>query len=217
MTNASAGQPNYPGNSNKSREAAAKPAAEKKEKPQLEKVISGEVVERKKPLGKRIVESFTGDDSKSVGHFVLFDVVLPTTKQLISDVVSQGIERLLFGENAVRTQHRGGYRPNYTGSRPSQQRVNNNEPRAISQRARATHDFNEIVIASRPEAQKVLDDITAAIEQFDVATVSDLYDLVGITGSFQDDKWGWYDLRGARIVRVREGYLLDLPKPEPVE
>lgn len=215
MTTTPAGSPNYPGNSHKAKEAVVKPI-KPKEAPKLEKVITSAIVERKKPLGRRIVESFTGDDSKSVGHFVLFDVVLPTTKQLISDVVSQGIERLLFGENS-RQQTRGGYRPGYNNYSPRPVQRRDEPARAISQKARATHDFNEIVIESRQDAQKVLDDITAAIEQYDVATVSDLYDLVGITGSFQDDKWGWYDLRAARIVRVREGYLLDLPKPEPVE
>lgn len=186
-----------------------------KETPKLEKVIVGDVITRKKRLGTRIKEAFTGDDSRSVGHFILFDVVLPATKQLISDVASQGVERLLFGDNARSTVRRQGYS---SYNRVSTNNARREEPRSISRQARATHDFGEIVLADRPEAQKVLDDLTASVQQYDTATVSDLYDLVGITGSFQDDKWGWYeaDLRSARIVRVREGYLLDLPKPQPM-
>lgn len=208
MTNRDDGL-NYQGNSNK------KKATESKKPERLEKTISGKVVERKKPLGKRIAETFTGDDTRTVGQHILFEVILPAIKQLISDTVSQGIERLLFGESSrhSRTVTRPGYNA-YNRVTPASRR---DEPRSLSSRARATHDFNEIVLESRGEAEKVRDDLTACIDQFDVATVSDLYDLVGITGSFQDDKWGWYDLRDARITRVREGYLLDLPKTQPIE
>lgn len=212
MSNAPAEKPssNY-SNSHKAKETA-------KETPNFEKVIVGEVITRKKPLGTRIKEAFTGDDSRSVGHFILFDVVLPATKQLISDVASQGVERLLFGDNArSSTVRRGGYSNTYNRVSTNNVRIREREePRAISQRARATHEFSEVVLADRPEAQRVLDDLTAAIDQYDTVTVSDLYDLLGITGTFQDDKWGWYELRDARIVRVREGYLLDLPKPQPM-
>ena len=56
-----------------------------------------------------------------------------------------------------------------------------------------------------------LQDIVAS--EFEQATVADLYELAGITSSFTDNKWGWMDLRGANVKRVREGYQLNLPKP----
>lgn len=204
---------NYPGNSNK-KKAEGEAKAESKRK-KLPKSISGDVVYRKKKTRSKIAESFMGDDTRSVGHYILFEVVLPAIKQLISDAASQGVERLLFGDSS-RSNTRVGSRPGYT----SYNRINVNrrdEPRAISQRARASHDFSEIILKSRDEAEKVRDDLTACVDQYDVATVSDLYDLVGISGSFQDDKWGWYDLRDVRIRRVREGYLLELPRTQPIE
>jgi hypothetical protein len=220
MTSAS---PNYPGNSHKAKESAENPkkavakttSGEEREK-KVEQVVTGGTSLRKKSLGKRIAEAFTGDDSKSVGHFILFDVVVPATKQLLSDIATQGVERILFGDNARTIQQRnGGYRSGSSYNRPVQRATSQRQQ--PSQRARATHDFTEVAITDRAEAQQVLDDLTAALDQFDVITVSDFYDAVGVTGSFQDDKWGWYDLRGARIVRVREGYVIDFPKPEPVE
>lgn len=208
MTDAPSGT-NYPSNSKKKKEEV-----EQKREPRVAKTISSEVVERKKPLGKRFMAAFTGDDSRTVGQYVLFEVVLPAAKQLISDVVTQATERFLFGDSGGRRSSR----PGYTAyNRMSSTQNRREEPRVLSQRARATHNFDEIVLPDRRDAERVLEDLIACVDEYDVATVSDLYDLVGITGSFQDDKWGWYDLRDSRVKRVREGYLLDLPRTQPIE
>lgn len=186
----------------------------------IEKVVTGEVVQRKKPLGKRMAETFIGGDAHSVGQYVVMDVLIPAAKDTIADAVSQGIERMLFGE--VRSTSRR------TGAKPSNGHVSYNrysggghpalkreEPK-ISSRARANHDFDEIILATRPEAEAVIDRLFDLISRYEAATVADLYDLLGITGNYTDDKWGWTDLRGAGALRIRNGYLLDLPKPEPL-
>lgn len=81
----------------------------------------------------------------------------------------------------------------------------------MSRQARAAHDFDEIVLETRGDAEIVIEKLRDTLAQYDVVTVADLYDLVGITGSFTDNKWGWYNLRDARVSPVRGGYLLDLP------
>jgi len=201
---------NLPSNSRKSKAA-------KDEKPKVERITTGAVVERKKSLGSRIAETFTGDDAKSVGGYILFDVILPAAKTMISDAVSQGIERMLFGSD-YRSTSRGGSRQGYVPyNRISTTTRNDNDRpggRNISSRARSVHDFKEIILESRAEATEVLEKLNDLIDQYEQATISDLYDLVGVTGAYTDDKWGWYDLRGAGIQRIPQGYLLNLPKTE---
>lgn len=184
----------------------------------VKKVITGEVVERKKPLSKRIAETFTGEDTKSVGGYILFDVIIPAAKTMISDAVSQGIERLLFGDGySSRRRSSQGYTP-YNRVHGSVQTAGRGDGRpSISQRGRAAHDFKEIVLSTRSEAEEVLDRLSDLIESYDVALVSDLYDLVGITGSFTDDKWGWTSLAGAHVSPVRGGYLLNLPRTQAID
>lgn len=203
---------NYPSNSNKEREQT--PAVPPKK---VEKIIQGEAVQRKRPLGRRLAETFTGDDMRTAGSYVLFEVLAPALKTMISDAVSQGIERMLFGEARPRG---GGIRTNYTSYNRmySQSPTRREEPaRTISHRARAAHDFGEVILNSRGEAEDVLDRLGTLVDQYDVATVADLYELVGITGSFTDAKWGWSDLRGSDIRRVRDGYLLVLPRTMPID
>lgn len=213
---------NYPSNAHKTKESVSKrPKQETPEKPKMEKVADGS--QRKKSLGKKISETFTGDDARSVGEYVLFDVVIPAAKTTISDAVGQGVERMLFGD-VRRPRTSGGGRRNYTSYNRMSSPTTSSPGRAfepdgptLSKRARSTHDFGEVILEDRGKAEIVLDRMGDALDTYGLVTVSDFYDLVGITGSYTDDKWGWFDLRSARVVRDRAGYFVDLPAPSPVD
>lgn len=213
--------PNYGANSHKAKleKGAATPrkvkpvqpeSSDKAERPKVERVTTSAPVERKK---SRFAEAFSGDDIRSVRDYVIFEVFFPAAKNMFSDAVSQGVERLLFGESRPRssTIGRTGYTPYNRAS--SGTSVRRDDTRSLNRQARATHDFREVVIADRLEAEEVIDGLQVLVDQFDAAAVSDFYELVGITGSFTDNKWGWTDLRSAKVRRVRDGYLVDLPRP----
>lgn len=210
----------FPSNSRK-----PTPAVKDKVEPKVvERVISGDVVRRKKSLGKRMGEAFGGVNFKTAFNWVALEVLLPGTKDIVADAVSQGVERMIFGE-ARSTSRRTGMRPgnggrngfvNYTRFSPNTtpRDGRREESNSISRRARANHDFDEIILPTKVEAEEVIDGLFELVSKYDMATVSELYSLVGISGDFTDEKYGWTDLRGAGSSRVRGGYLLDLPKPE---
>lgn len=201
---------NYQSNSMKSKDAPA-------ERREVKQITQGGVTQRKKTIGDKFRETFIGDDAQSVGSYILFDVVIPATKNLINDMVSQGIERLLFGTATPRRSSgsRTGYNTMYKSSGPSSSinRDNRTPERSISSRNRANFDFREIVLESRVEGLEVLNSLTELIEDYGTATVADLYGLVGITSEFTDQQWGWDNLADSQVRYVREGYLLDLPRP----
>lgn len=190
----------------------------------IERVTAGDVVRRKKPLGKRLTENFVGGDAKNVWGYVMFDVLIPAAKDTFADAVSQGVERMIFGEARSSSRRTGGRPGNgsyisynrYSGSNSGPRREEPQRP-ALSRRGRATHDFDEIILQTRVEADEVIDRLFDLVSKYESATVADLYDLVGIQGNYTDDKWGWSDIRGAGVTRVRNGYLLDLPRPEPLD
>ena len=199
----------YPGNTN--RVKYSKPEA----KPKLQPVAKGS--QRKTPLGKKLREAFTGDDAHTVGNYVLMDVVLPAVKNMLSDAISQGAERMLFGESRPRgssVRHPGQISYNRVSTPPRQAAPQAPGP---ARRARGNMDFGEIVLPTRYDAEMVLDRLSDVIENYDVATVADLYELVEITGSFTDVKWGWTSLRDARVRQVREGFILELPQPVAID
>lgn len=222
----------YPSNSQKpkveKKPAATQDGKHEQKKQEVKQITVGTVTRRKKPLGRRVMETFGGGDAQSVGAYILQDVLLPAAKDMVADAVSQGIEKMLFGESRGRRSRsssasysgnsRTPYNSSYNGgNRYAVNPGHRQEPRReMSHRGRAMHNFDEIVLDSRVEATEVLDNLYNLIQQYDVATVADLYNMVGVTGDFTDEKWGWVDLRGAEVRHVRDGYLLDLPRPEHI-
>lgn len=201
---------NYSSNSNVSKvnnDARVKP----------EKVVTGEVVVNKKSLGRKIADTFTIEDNHSVVEHLIFDVVVPTTKALVVDLVTQGLERKFYG-SGVRG-HSGSYlsRGSYTNYTKVAKEARKGITAPITQKDKADHRFDSIEFESRGEAELTIDKLTEQIQNYDVATVSDLYSAIGLTSDFPDEGWGWTDLRGANIRRSGGRYLLNLPKPQPID
>lgn len=74
-----------------------------------------------------------------------------------------------------------------------------------------------VILATRSEAELVLERLGDIIDKFEVASVGDLHDLLGLPQTHVDQKWGWTYVGDASIRQVREGYLLDLPLAAPIE
>lgn len=198
----------FPGNSNSGK------GVEATEK--IEKVIVGTVVTRKKPISRRIRETFMGNDARGVGEYVFSEVLVPAAKDMIVDSFTQFMERMFYNEprSALRSSRFRGspYTPYRQASHDPRRREQ--QSRGPSRRGRALHNFDEFIMATRGEASLVLDALNDRIERFGAATVSDLYDMLGESGSYTDVNYGWTEIMDARITRVDRGYLLDLPSPE---
>lgn len=211
---------NYPSNSKtKKQESNQNDIDERK----IEKVVTGKVKKQKRSFTKKMAETFLEDDTKSVGSYIFYDVLIPAAKAMISDMVGGGIEMLLFGERRSRSTsiRRDGGR-SYTSYGSFYRGASDRDPRDrdrrdISRVSRARHDFDEIVLETRGEAEEVLSHLVDLTIDYGMATVADLYDLVGITSNFTDNKYGWSDLRNASVSRVRGGYLINLPRTQPID
>lgn len=205
----------FPSNSKKSQ--PDKPAAPEKV---VEQVVTGEAASRKKPLGRRLREVFIGGDTKSVVHYVITDVLVPQAKDMLSEAVSSGFERLIYGDS--RPGRRIGNRPpsgpgptNYTryavrGNNPIG-RQDQADPRRPVASVR-TQDIDDILLQTRVEAEHVIDRMYDLLRDYETVSVADLHSLIGWSSSYTDQKWGWTDLQGTDVRRVRDGYILILPK-----
>ena len=192
----------------------------------VQQVTSKPATLRKRPLGRRMAEMFTGDDARSVGGYVMFDIVIPAVKDLVFEIITGGSQRALWGsastrrpqappKSSIRTSVPGG--PSYIDysgqSSPAQQ------GHRMSPAAQAQHNFDEIVVASRGEAEMILTRMCELVELYGVASVSDLYSMAGVTNpSYVDNRWGWKDLGSARVLRIPQGgYVFNFPRPVPIE
>jgi hypothetical protein len=189
----------------------------------IERVTSGEVIRKKKSLRKRFSESIIAGDAKTSTRFVVLDVLIPAMQDMFIEVIQSGVEKWVRGDS--RRPYRGGAtslaHPNPYGqinyTRYSSPARTPSSQRALSRAARSRHDFDGIVLESRAEAEEVIDQLFDVVSRYETATVADLYELVGLAPSHTDNKWGWTDIRGAGVSRSRDGYLLDLPDPIPID
>lgn len=198
----------YASNSAKSKKDGGGPV----ERPEIQQIASATV--KKKSVGSKFKEAFVGDSAESVLQYVIWDVIIPRVKDLLFDTIVGGSERTLFGTSQRASRSRGSSgKTDYRGISSSATRER--ATRDISPRGRANHDFEEILIPDRGEAEQVRDTLLALVDQYDSATVADLYSAVGISTDHTDLKFGWTDLSEARIVPARGGgYILELPRAE---
>lgn len=202
----------YPSNSKRTKEDMSEKV---EKKPEVQKIVTGRVRKQKKGFFKRIGQTMFGDDTRSVGAYVLQDILIPAAKDLIVDTIRGGIEVAVYGERQSRNSRKGYTHYDKVSYRSGDRdRERERDRREVSRSARARHDFDDIVLDSRGEAEDVRIHLLDLCDEYGQATVADFYDLVGVTSSFTDNKYGWTDLRSASVSRVKDGYLINLPRTE---
>ena len=195
----------YKSNSNKSKQ-------EQTNQHKVEKIVTGKVITKKRTGLRKFTDEFISDDAKNIKSYVIKDVIIPALKKVISDIVRDGIDMILYGgtgdsgrrSNVDRISYR-----NYYDSRSSVRR----DERSYG----SVYDYDDIVLATMGEARDVLSRMDELIDTYGMVSVADLYDLVGISGNYTDNKYGWTNLKTARITRVRDGYRIEMPRAMVIE
>lgn len=192
----------------------------------VERIVTNDVVFKKKSIGKRLREIFIGGDSNSVLQYIIMDVLVPQAKDMLADAATQGFERMIFGENRTSSRNRYGSRPsgqnNYTNYNRYATRGNNpigrsgREDRPAHSQMRRT-GIDDILMATRIEADEVLEAMYNLLEKYEMVSIADLHSMVGKSSAHTDHKWGWDDLTGSNVQRTRNGYVLNLPQPQSLD
>lgn len=203
----------YRGNSNASKQN------ETPEREPMQVVANGKKVPQS--AGRRFISEFIADDIHTIKDYILWDVLLPAVKNAISDTVTNGIDMLLFGQTRTRggntvkriTPYSSLYSNNVSGNRVVKynETVQDRRPRSLG-----GYSYQEVVLATRPEAEDVLAQMRLYLDRYGVVSVGDLYGAVGEIPDMIDNKWGWSDLSGACVQRCSDGFILRMPRVESI-
>ena len=203
----------YRGNSNASKQNDIP------EREPMQVVASGKKVPQ--TAGRRFLSEFIADDIHNIKDYILWDVLLPAIKNAISDTVTNGIDMLLFGQTRTRggntvkriTPYSSLYSNNVSGNRVVKynETVQDRRPRSLG-----GYSYQEVVLATRPEAEDVLAQMRLYLDRYGVVSVGDLYGAVGEVPDMIDNKWGWSDLSGACVQRCSDGFILRMPRVESI-
>lgn len=200
----------YGPNSNKYKAEQNKEAASEK---RVQKVVSGPVITKKNEL-RKLTSIFAPGDVRNVGSYIVWDVIVPAIKDALEDVVINGTRMILRGDTGPRDRFNSKDRFGYVDY--SKRSISKPYPSSDS-KPRAIPSYDDIILRDRGEAEYVLDQMRAVLDQYKIVRVADLYDLVGQTAPFTANRYGWTNLSNATVERIREGYLLKLPRAMPID
>lgn len=202
----------YKSNSFKSRENKSVPTEEPRK---VEKIVTGTVkVKKKKGIG-RFFSSFFTEDAPKIKEFILSDVLIPSAKKVITDIVKNGIDMAIYGADA---RDRNSNSPVTKISYRNYSSYSNPSPGFRQPSSRTTYSYDEIIFSNRGEAEKVLSEMDEIVAKYGFVKVADYYDLVGTSGSYTDNNYGWTNLHNAQVCRLYNGeYTIKLPRAIPID
>lgn len=198
----------YKSNSHRSKEGKTEALTDRKK---VEKVVHGRVRTKPKSGVSKITDIFISEDAANVKSYIVMDVLVPAVKKAISDIVRDGIDMILYGESKGRKSSSVSGYVSYRDYSRSDDR-----DRFRDSRSRSSYAHDDIILDSRGEAEEVLTRMDELIDTYGNVSVADLYDLVGKSSEYTDNKYGWTNIRNAEPIRVRDGYMLKLPKALPI-
>lgn len=203
--------PVYTPNSHKYKEQQnASPTEEKK----VTKVVNGPVKTKRNDV-RKLADIFISEDISNVKSYIFMDVLVPAIKKAIYDIVTNGIDMFLYGGSGKSRNNQPGAKVSY---RNYYEQKNNGVYRA-SDNARQSNafDYDDIVFNNRGEAEAALQQMKDIIARYGIVTVNDLYEMTPLSAPYTSQKYGWMDVSNVDIVRVRDGYILKLPRAVPID
>jgi len=206
----------YQGNSDKTKQANP-PIPEKN----LEKVVTGDVVVAPAGIGSKFKRIFFGGDVNTAGQYVLGEVLLPALRNLLVESISKGADRLIYGDSIHRRRGPMNYTPRVQYNNP----IHRQEPRSVAylpdrppidRWAQGRKSFQDVIVATKEDADNVIERLVDVVDMYEVVSVADLYDLLGLPSSHIDNKWGWTHLSNIESRQVREGWKISFPPVEEI-
>lgn len=185
----------YPGNQKRSRKVAT----------------VGKITTKEPGNGKKLLSKIFQGDFKTVGSYLLGDILLPTVKDTLSDILHSTIDILVSGDSYGYSRSRR--------SRRDKDRVSYNKISSSKKRdddkdyAHPREYLKEITFEEAGDAEEILDALLTIIEEDGQVSVAEYYEACNLPSNFTDNKRGWDSLASARVKRVRGGYIINLPKP----
>ena len=171
----------YKSNSHKSKEQENRKVEEKR----VEKVVKGSTRTKKKSELSKIKDTFISEDAANVKSYIIGDVLIPAAKKAISDIVSNGIDMILYGGKSPNRDRRGS--SNYISYRDYSRR---DDDRRYSSSNTRRADFEDIVFDYRSDAEAVLDQMHDICGRYGFVTVADLFDMADRTPPYTANSYG---------------------------
>lgn len=176
---------------------------------------------------ERIKQIFIAEDLPTVKAKIFEGVIVPSIKDFIVSVISDGVSLIFYGEKTVNAKRRvqssfltgSGSRISYSTYYASSLSGADNIQKKTSP---STVGYVEPIFDTYVEANECLTDLCEQLDNYETVTISDLYNHrhVSKQGTYRDEavfqNWGWRNFGNVRITLTPLGYSMNLPAPRPL-
>lgn len=182
----------------------------------VEAVISGTAKVQKKSGARKFMDNFISEDAQSVKSYIIGDVLIPTAKKLFVDIVKDSIEMFVYGSSSQRGRSgSSNRRTDYVSYNRYSDRDRRDD--RYSSRTRNAFSYDNIIYDTYGDAQAVIDEMLDTLDRYGVVTVADVFEASRLPAPYTANKYGWTNIRNSGIRRVRDGYVIDLPRALEVD
>lgn len=113
-------------------------------------------------------------------------------RKALTDIVADKIETVLYGEECYSQK-------------------NNRKNKNI--RNKSGFILEDILFGTKSDALSVLSSMKEIIVNYGYVSIADYYDLAGVSSNVHTNtKYGWLDLKDAKVIDSMDGYKISLPK-----
>lgn len=203
----------YKPNSHRFREEQGSTEAKSTTVQKVEQVAKGNVKVKKKGEMHKFKDIFIAEDITNVKSYVIEDIVVPLIKKTICDIFNE-VPNMLFWGKTGRGKSTGS---SYVSYRDYSKR-DDGRPKA-SVNATNRFDYNDLIFDRKEDALAVREQMEDIIASYGFVTVAAFYEMAdpNLTPPYTSNRYGWMNIRNAEIIRVREGFILKLPRAVPID
>lgn len=200
-----------------------------KEEPKknLEKVVTGGAIVRKKTPGKRFLDHLFAGDVESMRDYAVDEVILPGLLDLAFKTITESLEVLFYdgtrrSTNVSRRNEIGARKYHNPSSSYKGSLTSSSSNRVRADGYSRKYSLEQIEFDFMGDAKDVLERMNDILEEFPAVSGEDVCALIGKDPDFPDKKYGWTNLSAARIERTRGSdgmtkYVLVLPRAEVID
>lgn len=176
---------------------------------------------KKESFWSKFKKAFFGENVDNVGEYMIFEVGIPAFKATISDMFSNGLEVLLFGEargRRRRSEDNTRYARMYRSSDRDRDYDRDSDRRGRDDNVR---DYRDIYFDTQKEAKMFISDVYDYVQDYGRISIAIYMSMAGVrTTNWDYNHKGWYkeDLANSiEPVRTRNGWEIDIPRPVRVD
>lgn len=184
-------------------------------------VAAGTISHAQRPASRRFFDFLLAESPKDLGKRIFANTVVPRMKQGFEEAANGFLAGMLWGSGSQRpmpptvagTVIRAGGTQYHQVAPAGTPSALAQAQQQIQHQTTSSGNYQDLLCPTQQIAESILANMYSTLNQYNVVAVADLYEMAGLKPAPSDNSYGWTNIDGARITKERDGFRLELPRP----